>query len=78
MGRAGLMQGALYLIRPDGYIGLCDPNAQPATLHRYLDERGLAPGAASAPAPKPRKRTAAKAPPVKRGAGTRSSRPSKA
>jgi 2-polyprenyl-6-methoxyphenol hydroxylase-like FAD-dependent oxidoreductase len=34
---AGLVRDALYLIRPDGYIGLVDPEARPAELRRYLE-----------------------------------------
>jgi len=33
---AGLHQGALYLVRPDGYTALVDPDANPATLEHYL------------------------------------------
>jgi 2-polyprenyl-6-methoxyphenol hydroxylase-like FAD-dependent oxidoreductase len=36
---AGLVEGGLYLIRPDGYIGLVDPKADPDRLQRYLDAR---------------------------------------
>jgi 2-polyprenyl-6-methoxyphenol hydroxylase-like FAD-dependent oxidoreductase len=36
---AGLLEGALYLIRPDGYIGLLDPKADVDRLQRYLDQR---------------------------------------
>jgi hypothetical protein len=38
MERAGLKRDAVYLIRPDGYIGLAEPAGDPATLERYLDE----------------------------------------
>jgi 2-polyprenyl-6-methoxyphenol hydroxylase-like FAD-dependent oxidoreductase len=34
---AGLVRDALYLIRPDGYIGCIDPEFRPAELQRYLD-----------------------------------------
>jgi hypothetical protein len=37
--RAGVEQDALYLVRPDGYVGLADPEASPARLERYLDTR---------------------------------------
>jgi hypothetical protein len=40
MGRAGLQNGALYLIRPDGYVALADPQADPERLRRYFAERG--------------------------------------
>jgi 2-polyprenyl-6-methoxyphenol hydroxylase-like FAD-dependent oxidoreductase len=36
MERAGLMRGALYLIRPDGYVGLADPEADTSRLRQYL------------------------------------------
>ena len=39
--RAGLSEGALYLVRPDGYLGLVDPEAHPARLERYFEDRGL-------------------------------------
>jgi 2-polyprenyl-6-methoxyphenol hydroxylase-like FAD-dependent oxidoreductase len=35
-GRAGLRRGALYVIRPDGYIGLAESDADPARLAAYL------------------------------------------
>ena len=36
MQRAGLMQAALYLIRPDGYVALADPRADPQRLRRHF------------------------------------------
>jgi hypothetical protein len=33
----------VYLVRPDGYVGLADPDASPANLERYLDSRGMRP-----------------------------------
>lgn len=39
--RAGLLEGAAYLIRPDGYIGLADAGADPAQIERYLDQHGI-------------------------------------
>ena len=39
--RAGLLRDAIYLVRPDGYIGLADRNAQPGALASYLDDRKL-------------------------------------
>jgi 2-polyprenyl-6-methoxyphenol hydroxylase-like FAD-dependent oxidoreductase len=37
MGRSGLRQNALYLIRPDGYVGLADRHASAVALTSYLD-----------------------------------------
>jgi hypothetical protein len=39
--RAGLAQGASYLIRPDGHVALADPSCSSARLERYLDARGF-------------------------------------
>jgi hypothetical protein len=39
MRRAGLLRAALYLIRPDGYVALASPRADPEPLHHYFDER---------------------------------------
>lgn len=64
-GRAGLMRNALYLVRPDGYVGLCDPNARTETLCRYLDLRGLR-------KPKARKAAPRKSSPRKAAARRRS------
>jgi 2-polyprenyl-6-methoxyphenol hydroxylase-like FAD-dependent oxidoreductase len=36
-GDAGLQQGALYLVRPDGHLGYVDPAARAAPLDDYLD-----------------------------------------
>jgi hypothetical protein len=33
---AGLEKNAAYLVRPDGYVGLADPSADPARLTDYL------------------------------------------
>ena len=41
MRRAGLKRGALYLVRPDGYVGLADADCDPARLRRYVVERGV-------------------------------------
>jgi hypothetical protein len=38
---AGLERDALYLLRPDSYVGLADPAADPTRLVRYLAERQL-------------------------------------
>src|SRR5258705_749592 len=43
MGRAGLQKDALYLVRPDGYLGLADADANAEGLRRYfasLSRRG--------------------------------------
>jgi 2-polyprenyl-6-methoxyphenol hydroxylase-like FAD-dependent oxidoreductase len=37
----GLERDAVYLVRPDGYVGLADPRAEAAVLSAYLDARGL-------------------------------------
>jgi 2-polyprenyl-6-methoxyphenol hydroxylase-like FAD-dependent oxidoreductase len=42
--RAGLLRNAVYLVRPDGYIGLADPHARPEALTAYLDARKLTAG----------------------------------
>ena len=36
---AGFVENGLYLVRPDGYLGLVDSQANPDRLKRYLDER---------------------------------------
>jgi 2-polyprenyl-6-methoxyphenol hydroxylase-like FAD-dependent oxidoreductase len=45
MSDAGLLQGALYLIRPDGYVALADPQPRLDRVRRYV-------GAYSAPIPR--------------------------
>jgi hypothetical protein len=35
------MRGAVYLVRPDGYIALADPDGDPERLGRYCMSRGL-------------------------------------
>jgi 2-polyprenyl-6-methoxyphenol hydroxylase-like FAD-dependent oxidoreductase len=40
MRRAGLRRAALYLVRPDGYVALADPHADPEWLRHYFAERG--------------------------------------
>jgi hypothetical protein len=39
MKHAGLKKNAIYLIRPDGYVGFADPLANPLSLERYLIDR---------------------------------------
>jgi 2-polyprenyl-6-methoxyphenol hydroxylase-like FAD-dependent oxidoreductase len=41
MRRSGLRRGALYLVRPDGYVALADPEGDPRRLGRYFTSRGL-------------------------------------
>jgi 2-polyprenyl-6-methoxyphenol hydroxylase-like FAD-dependent oxidoreductase len=41
MRRAGLRRNALYLIRPDGYVGLADPAGDASVLERYLERNGI-------------------------------------
>ena len=41
MRRAGLKRGALYLVRPDGYVALADAEARAERLLRFFAERGL-------------------------------------
>jgi hypothetical protein len=38
---SGLERDAVYLVRPDGYVGLADPRAEAAVLGDYLDARGI-------------------------------------
>jgi 2-polyprenyl-6-methoxyphenol hydroxylase-like FAD-dependent oxidoreductase len=45
--RVGLTRNAAYLVRPDGYVALADPEASAAKLQAYLDERGMIAGASS-------------------------------
>jgi 2-polyprenyl-6-methoxyphenol hydroxylase-like FAD-dependent oxidoreductase len=42
MGRSGLQRNAVYLVRPDGYVGLADPAGKPTSITAYLDARELA------------------------------------
>jgi hypothetical protein len=41
MGVAGVQESALYVVRPDGYVALADPTADPARLRGYFNKRGL-------------------------------------
>jgi 2-polyprenyl-6-methoxyphenol hydroxylase-like FAD-dependent oxidoreductase len=38
---AGLQNGAVYLVRPDGYVALADPRADPERLRQYFRERAM-------------------------------------
>jgi 2-polyprenyl-6-methoxyphenol hydroxylase-like FAD-dependent oxidoreductase len=40
MQRAGLRRAAVYLVRPDGYIALADPHADPKRLRDYFNAAG--------------------------------------
>ena len=40
--RCGLLRGALYLVRPDGYIGFADPNCDVTALEQYCAAWGIA------------------------------------
>jgi 2-polyprenyl-6-methoxyphenol hydroxylase-like FAD-dependent oxidoreductase len=42
MRHAGVDEAALYLIRPDGYVALADPRAEPQRLRQYFAERARA------------------------------------
>jgi hypothetical protein len=42
MSRAGLRRNALYLVRPDGYVGLADPDGSATRVTSYLDARAVA------------------------------------
>jgi hypothetical protein len=39
--RARLTRNAMYLVRPDGYEALAEPEASAAKLKAYLDEWGV-------------------------------------
>jgi 2-polyprenyl-6-methoxyphenol hydroxylase-like FAD-dependent oxidoreductase len=41
MRRAGLLPGALYLVRPDGHLAMADPLADPERLRGYLSAAGM-------------------------------------
>jgi hypothetical protein len=43
MGRAGLRKNALYLVRPDGYVGLAEPSGDASTIERYLEAHAFRP-----------------------------------
>jgi 2-polyprenyl-6-methoxyphenol hydroxylase-like FAD-dependent oxidoreductase len=47
MRSAGFVRDAVYLIRPDGYVGLADRDANAANLQQYLSDRKLRPRAPS-------------------------------
>jgi hypothetical protein len=39
LARVGIPQPSFYLLRPDGYVGLCGARLDPAAVTRYLSER---------------------------------------
>jgi hypothetical protein len=39
MRRAGLLRAAFYLVRPDGYVALAAPDADPERLRAYVVAR---------------------------------------
>ena len=41
MSRAGLSRNSIYLVRPDGYVGLADPEGKAKRLASYLDARNI-------------------------------------
>jgi hypothetical protein len=41
MKQAGLLRDAVYLIRPDGYVGLADAKGSVSAIGAYLSERNL-------------------------------------
>ncbi len=61
---AGFVRDALYLVRPDAYVGLADPTGSIDALERYFDAREIAIGPAAV-------RSAPTEAPVRAGAGSR-------
>jgi hypothetical protein len=43
MKNAGLRKNAVYLVRPDGYIGLADAQGRAAAISAYLDKNKIKP-----------------------------------
>jgi hypothetical protein len=41
MRKAGYLAGALYLVRPDGYVGLADPGPGTRAVEAYLSRHGI-------------------------------------
>ncbi|HVS34098.1 MAG TPA: FAD-dependent monooxygenase [Gemmataceae bacterium] len=41
LGRSGLRRNAVYLIRPDGYVGLADPTGRAAVIEQYLENNKI-------------------------------------
>jgi hypothetical protein len=46
MHTAGLFRNAVYLVRPDGYVGFADRGANAAMLREYLEQWKLRPRSA--------------------------------
>ncbi len=42
-GRTGLQRNAVYLVRPDGYVALANPEGSAKAVTTYLDARKLTP-----------------------------------
>ena len=51
--RAGLRRGAVYLVRPDGYVGLAASVGAAAALASYIDAHGITPVSPDRSAPAP-------------------------
>jgi 2-polyprenyl-6-methoxyphenol hydroxylase-like FAD-dependent oxidoreductase len=51
--KAGIIRDALYLLRPDTYIGLTDRSCSVGTLRHYLDARGMRIASAEGPGGQP-------------------------
>ncbi len=49
MQRTGLMRAAMYLVRPDGYVALADPQGNAENLRRYFKERAAGAGPNGSP-----------------------------
>ncbi len=49
IGTTGLARDAAYLVRPDGYVALADPDGSARALQSYLDAHGLGAAAAASP-----------------------------
>ena len=47
---AGLRRNAAYLVRPDGYVALADPEGSATAIASYLDARNLTSVKTPAPA----------------------------
>lgn len=43
MDRAGILRNVVYLVRPDGYVAVADPDGRAAAIASYMDARKLTP-----------------------------------